>query len=284
MKTLKRLAHLLLDIVVALSVIGACVALYRFGVMSLLASTLNLSDLQLTVLRRSGVTASLLLGYWAVAKAYERRTVTELAFKPLAISISAFLGAALIAVTLLSLYALNHYQLVSFRGYSAAPPIVTLIVLGVIFEEVVFRGVIFRLLEKQAGTVGPLVFQSLLFGGLHLFNDATSVMTVISVTLLGGFWTVVYVYSRNLWVVVANHAAWNVMIFVWGVPLSGQEAWRGSALFESTVQGPVWLTGGSFGPEDSIINVLVVACALGGLAYWTWRHGLFEAGSWADSD
>ncbi len=283
MKQLKRFSYLLLDLAVALFAVGAAVALYRFGIMTLLEKLLPLSELQFMILRRAGVMAALFFAYWTVARYYEKRTITELAFKPLAILVSALFGIILIGITILSLYALEHYQLVSFRGYSAALSIMVAIALGVVLEEVVFRGVIFRLLEQHAGTVIALVVQASIFGGLHLFNDGTSAMTVISVTLLGAFWAVIYVYSRNLWVVVANHVAWNLTIFVPGVPLSGQEAWRLSAPFESSYQGPVWLTGGGFGPEDSLINVLVMACALGGLAYWAWRRRSFTAGSWSNS-
>lgn len=284
MKHLKRFFRLLFDILVALLAIGACVAFYRFAVLVLLEIIAPLNETQITALRRIGVTASLLVGYWAVAKYYERRTVTELSFKPLTISISAVIGIALISATILSLYALKNYQLLSFRGYSAAMPIMSVIFLGVVFEEVVFRGVIFRLLEQHSGTVKAMFAQALIFGSLHTFNDGTSAMTVISVTLLGAFWAAIYVYTRNLWAVIANHAAWNITIFVMGIPLSGQEEWRISAPFESSYQGPVWLTGGAFGPEDSIINVLVMTCALGGLAYWAWRQGSFVKGSWADSE
>ena len=276
---LKRLLRLLVDIVVALSVIGACVALYRFGIIALLVIVFPLNDVQLTVLRRIGVTASLFAGYWAVAKYYERRIINEFALKLVAVSISAFCGIALIGLTIVSLFALNNYQLLSFRGFSAALPIMSAIVLGVLFEEVIFRGIIFRLLEAHSGTVIALLAQAPIFGVLHYFNDATTAMTVISVTLIGAFWTLIYVYSRNLWVVIANHAAWNVTIFVSGVPLSGQEHWRISAPFESSYQGPAWLTGGGFGPEDSVINILVMTCALGALTYWVWQQKRFVRGS-----
>ncbi len=284
MKYLRPTLRLLGDLVVALLAIGALVALYRLGIMALLETLFPLSEAHVTLLRRIGVTATLFVGYWMVARYYERRVITELAFKPLAISISAFCGVALIGITILSLYALQNYRLISFRGDAAALPVIGAVIPAVIFEEVVFRGVVFRLLEQRAGTVKAVAAQALIFGGLHLFNAGAAAMTLISVTLLGAFWTLIYVYSRNLWVVIANHAAWNVTIFVSGVPLSGQEEWRLSAPLESSSQGPVWLTGGGFGPEDSIINILVMACAVWGLAYWTWRKGCFVKGLWAESE
>jgi membrane protease YdiL (CAAX protease family) len=89
----------------------------------------------------------------------------------------------LIGLTLVPLYALGYYELLSFRDYSVALPIIGTIFLTVVFEEAVFRGIIFRLLEQYAGAVKALVVQALLFGVLHLFNDGPSELTLISVTL-----------------------------------------------------------------------------------------------------
>ena len=282
--SVKNCARLLADITVPLVVVGACVALYRLGIMYLLENMSPLGDVQLTVLRRLGVMASLLIGYLVVARYYERRPVTELAFKPLAISISGVLGLLLIGVTILCLYAFGYYQFHLVRGYSVALPIFGAILVGVLVEEIIFRGVVFRLLEQHTGTIRALLIQAPVFGALHIFNEGASLMTVLSVTLLGAFWAGIYVYSRNLWVVIANHATWNVTIFLSGAPLSGQKEWTRSSPFETSYEGPSWLTGGGFGPEDSIINILVMACALGGLIYWGSRTGRFLKGSWADSE
>lgn len=60
----------------------------------------------------------------------------------------------------------------------------------------------------------------------------------------------------------------------------GTESARVSAPLESTNEGPVWLTGGAFGPEDSILNILVMASAVLVLASRTRRKVVFVAGSW----
>lgn len=281
---LKRIGRLAADVGLALLVIGASVAAFRWGVMALVEKLLPLAEVALTVVRRVGVTAVLIAAYWAVARYYEHRRTGELSFRPLAIALGAALGVALIGVTILALYALGNYRLLGIRGLSAALPVMVLIVLGVVFEEVVFRGVVFRLLERDAGTLGALVAQAPLFGVLHLFNEGTSAMTVISVTLLGALWASIYVRWRNLWVVVANHAAWNLAIFVTGLPLSGQERWRASAPLETSYQGPDWVTGGGFGPEDSILNVVVLAAALGVLLHRLRQRGLLRRGVWGGGD
>lgn len=280
---LRPLLRLLADIAVALAAIAACVAVIRLGVMPLLEASLPLGDAQITFLRRAGVTAALLAGYLAVARFYERRKATELAPAPLAIALGALSGMAMIGLTVASLFALGKYQLQAYRGWSAAWPILVMIVLAVLFEEVIFRGVIFRLLERHAGTVTALAIQAPAFGALHLFNQGTTAVTALSVTLLGAFWALVYVRTRNLWAVVAHHAAWNATIFVSGVPLSGQEEWRAAAPWESAYQGPVWLTGGAFGPEDSLINIVVMTVAVAALAVWIVERGLLMKGARSES-
>jgi uncharacterized protein len=109
---------------------------------------------------------------------------------------------------------------------------------------------------------------------LHLFNPEITVMTALSVTLLGACWAMVFIYPRNLWVVSCNHAAWNAVIFLSGTPLSGTQDWSASAPIESHYQGSVWMTGGGFGPEDSIINVLLMAAVFGGMTHFAIRHKL----------
>ncbi len=132
----------------------------------------------------------------------------------------------------------------------------------------------FRLLEQHTGTLRALLIQSALFSGLHLFNAGAAAMTLLSITVVGALWTIVYVLSRNIWVASLNHAAWNATIFMSGIPLSGMQEWRPAAPLESVYTGPVLLTGGAFGPEDSIINVTLLTCVLGVAWRWMRQRGL----------
>lgn len=280
MKILKRLGRLLADMGVSLLTIGVCVVLYRLGFAALSDRLSSPNEALVTVFRRLGVIASLFLGYWAAAKYYERRRLTELAFKALPTALSLLCGIVLIGLTIGLLFALGQYRLQSFRGFSTALPIMGTISLIVVIEEALFRGVIFRLLEKHTGTVWALIVQPPVFGLVHLSNEGTSPLTVVSVTLLGVFWTLIFIHSRNLWVVIANHAAWNLTIFCSGVPLSGAEEWRLSAPLETAYEGPVWLTGGAFGPEDSVLNLVVITAAVLVLASRTLRNGALVARPW----
>jgi len=137
-------------------------------------------------------------------------------------------------------------------------PIVCTIVVAAVLEEVVFRGLVFRILEELIGTLPALALVSLLFGVMHLSNPGTTPFTIVSVSLCGALWCCVFILTRNIWAAGLNHMAWNLAIFFSGIPLSGEEDWRAFAPVISHAQGPIWLTGGSFGPEDSIINICIL--------------------------
>ena len=88
-------------------------------------------------------------------------------------------------------------------------------------------------------------------------------------------WAGVFVLARNLWVVAANHAAWNFTILLSGMPLSGIEDWRKLAPLESRFAGPDWLTGGMFGPESSLLVIVSTTIAVALLLRAARRRGVF---------
>lgn len=262
------------NIILALLAVGACLALYRFAVLWPLQNVFKVDEAVIAVLRPLGQFGAAFLGYVLFFRFHERRAVSELAIKPVAMALGAISGSALIALTILPLFALGYYSVQSTRGFSGVPEIVARIFLVASLEELVFRGIVFRLLEQHTGTLRALLIQSALFSGLHLFDAGAAAMTLLSITVVGALWTIVYVLSRNIWVASLNHAAWNATIFMSGIPLSGMQEWRAAAPLESVYTGPVLLTGGAFGPEDSIINVMLLACVLGVAWRWMRQRGL----------
>jgi mannose-6-phosphate isomerase-like protein (cupin superfamily) len=145
----------------------------------------------------------------------------------------------------------------------------------------VFRGIAFRLLEPAVGTGAAVGLTAVIFGVVHLPNlhddvGASELLkTFTSVALISAFWTVLYARVRNLWFVTLHHAAWNFSIVISGASLSGVDEWRAAAPFASVDHGPAWLTGGRFGPEDSVITIaLVAACLL-----VSWRIGWMRSAS-----
>ena len=269
----------LLKLVIAAACLVAAIAAYRLLVHPALESGLSLGTDASSAVRRIGIFAAIVLSYWGFVHFYERRVPQELALRWKWMLLAAGAGAASIGVTILTLFATGHYQIVASRGFGAMGGVVGMLWVAAVLEEVAFRGILFRLLEERIGSRAALVTSAIVFGVVHLSNHGTSGMTAITVTLAGLMWAGVYILSRNIWVTAAHHCFWNATIFVVGLPLSGDEDVRAKAPFESVSHGSALWTGGGFGPEDSVVNLLVsgaICFALWKLAQGRGRFTPFE--------
>ena len=146
-------------------------------------------------------------------------------------------------------------------------------------EEILLRGLIFRLLEKWLGSWAALTISALLFGLAHIANPNSSLFAAIAIALEAGILlAAVYMVTRRLWAVIGLHMAWNfTQGGIFGVAVSGNEI---EGLLASVMDGPELLTGGAFGAEASIPAILI--CTGIGLACLRRAHldGRFVAASW----
>ena len=294
----QRAKTVLLKLLVAFALLFAAVQGFRLLLLPAL-QTLFTADAALTsLIRRCGILACALFAYWAYVRGFEKRPVGELRPAPLAITAGALFGAVSIALCMLVLFALGAYVATAYRGWQGGlAGVAALILIAALLEEIAYRGLLFGILERTWGTLPAMWLQSLVFSAMHLANaeDRASTVelltTAVSGVLLGALWTMVYVYTRNLWVVTAHHAAWNFTIILAGVPLSGLEDWRPLAPLASEYRGSHWLTGGVFGPEDSLLTMsLVAACVIAmmraGASAVTSENGvsvIFPRGRWVES-
>lgn len=278
----QNIKQLVVKLLVATTAIVIAIALFRWALLPAMQWLFQLEDNTVAIVRRAGIFACVVLAYWAYVRFYEKRQAAELRIAPLGIVAGACSGAAIIALISLLLFTFGIYEIKSYLGLEhALLGVAGVILVAATIEEIVFRGVLFLALEKAWGTVPALWLQSLLFSVLHIANvdpqigAAELVMTVISGTLLGAFWTLIFIQSRNIWVVTANHAAWNFAIVLTGLPLSGLDEWTAFAPIESSYQGPNWLSGGAVGPEDSIVTVIAVTGIMIGLVFWAKKTNKF---------
>jgi membrane protease YdiL (CAAX protease family) len=241
---------------------------FRQGLLPLIEAVFQPGPEWLSAFRRAGILLTAVAGYWAFVHWHERREATELHPRPMHLLLGGASGAAMVALPMAGLFALGVYELVLFRGASPALiGIAAVIGIAAILEELVYRCLLFRLLERAWGTNVALVIQAVVFALQHVENVAhggiSDVVTMlIAVTVTGLLWAAVFVLARNLWVVAANHAAWNFTILLSGLPLSGIEDWRKLAPLESRLAGPDWLTGGMFGPESSWLVIASTTVAV----------------------
>lgn len=257
---------------------------FRQGVLPLIDTMFQPGPEWLSAFRRAGILLAAMTGYWAYVHWHEKRDATELRLQPVRLILSGAGGALLVGLPIAVLFALGAYELVLIRGTSSALlGIATLIGIAATLEELVYRCLLFQVLERAWGTVAALAVQAVLFALQHVENverggTGDVAVMLVSVTILGLLWAAVFILTRNLWVTVAHHAAWNFTILLSGVPLSGIEDWRAQAPLDTRLAGPDWLTGGIFGPESSVLVIVSATIAVMLLLRAARRRGAFRKG------
>ncbi len=156
--------------------------------------------------------------------------------------------------------------------------VIPLIAIAALAEELPLRGYLFQNLRVAWGDPRALIGTSVLFGLLHLTNPGARenlALTIIGITFAGAWFCAAVIWTRSLWLALGTHIAWNMFEGpVYGLPVSGL-IFGNSTAITSRVGGPIWLTGGSFGPEAGVSSLL--ALAVGAVVlYALHRRGLFS--------
>jgi len=257
-------------------VVGGIVCIFVGAIINilLLRPILGLLDLEEYVARsiRFGSNAVIILStYYWFFKYYEKREIIELSLKHGLREglLGALSGMIMLSCTIFALYKMGYYQVLSTNKN------VSLLIYPLVYqsfigttEEVLFRGIFYRITEKYLGTRIALLISALLFAVLHLTNEGANVVTALFVVAWGVMLALTFSLTRRLWFPIFFHAGWNFAIIFYGVIVSGMDEFLPYALFQSELQGPELLTGGAFGPENSIITIaltllLVVALYFG---------------------
>jgi len=125
-----------------------------------------------------------------------------------------------------------------------------------LFEEYLFRGYALFTLADGVGFWPAAILLALIFGYMHMGNSGESRIGIVDVCLFAIFAAVTLRLTGNLWLAVGAHAGWDWgQSFVYGVSDSGNPAI--GHLLNSHAQGPAWLSGGSVGPEGSVLSSLM---------------------------
>jgi membrane protease YdiL (CAAX protease family) len=128
------------------------------------------------------------------------------------------------------------------------------------FEEFFFRGYMQSTLASGIGFWPAATMLSAAFGALHLRNGGEGPVGALSVFVIGMLFCLTLRRTGNLWFAVGLHASFDWgETFLFSVPNSGVVA--PGHLLNSSFHGPVWLTGGTVGPEGSVMAFVVVALA-----------------------
>ncbi|NUR23204.1 CPBP family intramembrane glutamic endopeptidase [Frateuria sp.] len=225
-----------------------------------------------------------LLAYLLLVKLIERRPVRELSLRRLVPqgALGLLAGVLLFSAVVGVLWLLGSYHVVGTNP--GAHWLAALMTVGLgagIGEEIMFRGVLYRVVEEGLGSWIALAVSALFFGAVHLNNPGATLWAGLAIAIEAGIlFGLIYHLTRSLWVCMGLHAAWNfVQGTVYGIPVSGT---RADGWLVSTRSGPDWLSGGVFGAEASVVALalcslvslvlLAVALRRGSLVPPAWRR------------
>ncbi len=135
------------------------------------------------------------------------------------------------------------------------------------------EGLNFKPLGPRRALLAAYLLSSLIFGFLHAANPNATLLSSLLVACAGLFLGLGFILTGELAIPIGLHIAWNFFQGnVFGFPVSGTSA--GPSVIAIRQAGPVWATGGAFGPEAGVIGLgaVLLGCLLT-LAWLRLRRG-----------
>jgi len=224
------------------------------------------------------------LTYLASVRWIERRPVAEFSLPGAAgeMGTGLAIGFALFTTVMVILGVAGVYHFAGAGTTKGAATGLALAVMSGVFEEILFRGILFRASSRIVGTWGALLFTSALFGLAHLGNKGATLGSGMAIMLEAGILLgAAYAVTGRLWLPIGLHIAWNFTEgTIFGMSVSGNGI-GDSGMLRGSLSGPPILTGGAFGPGSSVVAVAVCFMVAVYLLYRTVKSGLIEPAAWS---
>jgi membrane protease YdiL (CAAX protease family) len=218
---------------------------------------------------------------------FERRSVATIGFSAGGLRLygrGLLIGFAFITAIVCIIYAMGGYVVEGMGIWSQMSGGALLALLGLFLafmiqggtEELFMRGWLFQLITSRYGVVFGIVGNMLVFSLLHAGNIKPSLELYIglfNIVLVAIFLSLYARKEGSLWGVCAWHSAWNWLLGVgFGLEVSGQALKVVPLVIDlkNAPDTPIWLNGGVFGPEASVITSVVL---LVGMIYVGSRKG-----------
>jgi uncharacterized protein len=224
--------------------------------------------------------AAALCSYALAVRLGEGRWAAELAVRPAlpGVAVGALLGMAMMALLMGVLVAAGAYD-ITVVGATPAWTGLGLALQAAVTEELWMRALLLRLLWRALGPVPAFTVAALVFGALHLANPGATPLAGATVVMAGLMFCALYALTGRLWVPIGLHLTWNLAQgYLFGATVSGKNLGGSILLSHARPGAPAWLTGGTFGPEASVIAlILVTTVTVGALGLIARRTGHFAA-------
>jgi hypothetical protein len=194
--------------------------------------------------------------------------------------LGAILGMATISIYVLALSGIGAATVTRGAGAQGVVSVLNEVLvpwLTAVGEELLFRLVLFRLLEEALGTGVAALLSALFFGLSHAANPGASPGSVFFLAAgMGSLLAFAYAATRNVWFPVGLHMGWNFAEgCLFGLPNSGQT--DPVQILHTAVSGPAILTGGAFGPEGSLLLFALTLIGTATLVRLTLRRNQWQS-------
>lgn len=127
-------------------------------------------------------------------------------------------------------------------------------------EELLFRGYGFQQLGRALTPEGAAASTAVLFGLMHARNPSVNGLAMLNTALFGLLFGLAMARHRSIWLPFGAHVGWNFTLAVLGAEISGIKI-RLVGLAARPL-GPDWISGGTYGPEASLLTTVSVGLVL----------------------
>lgn len=204
--------------------------------------------------------------YAAVTRLVEARPILEVTPRLASrFLIGAVVGAALVTMTVALAAVAGGYRILGTAPISGLIARVGPSLHSATWEELAFRGLLFRCLADWVGAGRAVAASALVFGAMHGVGDNGTVWSATAVAIEAGvLLSLAFRATGELWFPIGMHFGWNLTLGgVFGSAVSGNPV---PSVLVAQWSGPPWLTGGAFGLEASVLAVAV--CSTASVVFW----------------
>lgn len=232
-----------------------------FVLYAITSSLIYMSDSNIYVIVASLLMSAVIIGVYALVQHFaDHRSWSDIFhFHRLPEIAKGFgVGALFMSVVVGVIAVLGCYHVIEVDFSPSLIAMLFMFLFVAVGEEVTFRGAVYKRVEALSNKYVAIVVSGLVFGFIHIMNDNATVWSSVAIAIEAGcMLAAAYIWKRTLLFPIGIHWAWNYFEgCVYGTAVSGGKT---AKLFISEMTGDDFVTGGQFGPEASIVAVVLGA-------------------------